>query len=285
MSRPQFSQNNNNQQQLLAHQPVVNGGLIDFQDNFNRGMCEYPTPQQLMAAAYGYQQQQGAVSSSMMAPNQAAALSALCQHYQQQGVAAGFPSLNPPGSVAGMPGGLPSSSSMMPATTAASGGSAVGGGGGSLPGTYISGPPTFLHVNGVTYKPVEEAPVPTTSANSNNNTKSAAAQEIDSDRVGTKMLTEKDLHLAIDQRVQSKVESYLSTRRYPTSPNSNSTSSGVNSGYHPRSSPSPPASTRHSHSKGGNHMDAEERAAARVQNVNASMKGGRNREGAILRDW
>lgn len=284
MSRPQFPQGNNNQQQLLA--PVVNGGLIDFQDNFNRGMCEYPNPQQLMAAAYGYQQAQG-----MMAPNQATAISALCQHYQQQGVAAGFPSPNPSNLAAhpvvnGTPAGLAS----VPA--AAPGGSMVGTTA-TLPGTYISGPPTFLHVNGITYKPVEETPVPAGSTASAS-TKSAS-QEGETERVGTKMLTEKDLHRAIDQRVQSKVESYMSTRRYPATASSTLESHGDDSGdrisvYHPRSSTSPHRSSGRSSGSSNSLMEAEQRAAARVHNVNASMKSHQTRErsrdpGAAFKDW
>jgi hypothetical protein len=250
MSRPQFQQNSNQQ---LA-QPVVNGGLIDFQDNFNRGMCEYPTPQQLMAAAaYGY-------PTSGLAANPA-----LVQHFQQQPMATTCT-----GAVNGNnPGVNPTASTP------------------AVPGTYISGPPTFLHVNGVTYKPVEESAVPATGKSTSISGPNAVV-ESDSAPPGTKMLTEKDLHKAIDQRVQSRVETYLSTRRQP------SVSCSREPRDYARSSPAPPVSSRsyHDHHRPSytgrdRAMDssAEERAAARIQNVNASMRNGSTRSRESIRDW
>jgi hypothetical protein len=291
MSRPQFERPQ--QQQLVPAQNVVNGGLIDFQDNYNRGVCEYPTPHQIMAAAAaaGYTFPPGVAMPASLAPQQAA-LAALNQHYQQhsQQQAHLFPNST---SSQGTPQTSASAASMASPP--------------QVPGTYISGPPTFLHVNGVTYKPVEE--LATTQAAPASTSVKPSGVERDSELVGTsagpgtKMLTERDLHHAIDNRVQSKVESYLSTRRVPVY-SSMECHEGESSKAirHMNSTRQRKGASGKFQWKGGNRsgnwrtgeeLSAEELAAERVQDLNDSMRssaGGRARyishdDDALMRDW
>ena len=78
MSRPQIHVNS---QSVPAPGQIVNGGLIDFQDNFHRGMAEYA---QLVSAqqAAGYQPQmmQGVHSYSPMAVQQTLPQTTLLGH-------------------------------------------------------------------------------------------------------------------------------------------------------------------------------------------------------------
>jgi hypothetical protein len=102
MSRAQYNNNQPYPQGVSGSSPfagtIVNGGLIDFQDNLQRGMQEYLTP------------------STMLAQQQ------LLAQQQQNGFQGGMPQ------------------QFMAASSPA----------------CICGPPSFYHVNGVTYKPVED---------------------------------------------------------------------------------------------------------------------------------
>jgi hypothetical protein len=275
MSRPQFSQP---QQQMTASHSTVNGGLIDFQENYGRTMCEYPTPQQIMAAAAGYPPQ-GVYMPGMPQP------AVLAAGYQASQVpyhqaANGYPVPVNQQAVAAAQTVVQPAHVGTPTTTTAS----------PAPGTYISGPPMFLHAYGKTYKPVDDVGGETsapgvvtkqTPSSSSKGKPTIAANECDP--ATTKMLTESDLHQAIDQRVQSKVESYLSSRRQPVP----SHHSGI------ASRPSGLAVSRNHYSGRPSGMSAEERAAMRVQSVNATMRGsstggprGSVREPShISRDW
>ena len=122
MSRPQY--NRYTESSSVGQGPVVNGGLIDFQDNLNRGVCEYLSPNQIVL-----QQQQ-------QTPH------AYPQQQQQQ---AFYPSHNP------IMGYQQQAYPMtQPAVL-------------SSPATCFNGPPSFIHAHGVTYRPSEamiEAPGP-----------------------------------------------------------------------------------------------------------------------------
>ena len=150
MSRPQFQ--TSSQVSPLQGQ-IVNGGLIDFQDNFHRGLSEYV--QQCNNT--------GGVSSQVPGPG----------GYGMMG--AGF---------------MPQQSINFQQT-----------GAGQLP--CISGPPSFIHVNGVTYKPVEDA---------HSSAKATTGQAPDPPaRVESepRILTDED----IDRRVKDRVEVWASTQR------------------------------------------------------------------------
>jgi len=111
MSRPQYSS------RYTESSPgaVVNGGLIDFQDNLNRGVCEYLSPNQI--ALQQQQQQQAGYPQQQQA------------FYPQQPNVAGYPLQQPQAYMA------------QPATLASP--------------TCFNGPPSFIHAHGVTYRPVE----------------------------------------------------------------------------------------------------------------------------------
>lgn len=175
MSRPQFNQNT--QANTQGSQGVVNGGLIDFQDNGYRGVNEqlsggYPS-QGYPAQGYpaqGYPQQQQA-----MYPGQAL-----------------------PAALQGFGNAL---------------GASAGGG-----GACFSGPPTFLHVNGITYKPV---------TSDGSGFASQAAAEADPRVVAStgaatttqpaptpahQVLTAEELADIVNERVQTQVDGYLKTQ-------------------------------------------------------------------------
>lgn len=194
---------------------VVNGGLIDFQDNLQRGVQEYITPNQLMAAGYSI----------------------------------------PPGSMMMQPGpnSAPLQAGMMPA--------------GQQPApSYISGPPTFLHVNGITYRPVEN---PAT-MQAVNDTKQADPI-VDPRRVAdsaasapaVKTLSETDLHRHIDERVSSYMRKQSQGARPPVAA---------------------ACSTHHGKNK-KHQLTDEQRALERVQSVNANMRGRGNTWQSPLDKW
>jgi hypothetical protein len=185
MSRPQYDYY---QAPMQMRAQVVNGGLIDFQDNsLQRGAQDYVTPNQYMAASV----------------------------YPPQG----FPQI--------------ASQFQQPQNFMAS---QAGPGGQS----YISGPPSFLHMNGVTYKPVEDA-----------NTVAAKPCEPAPDEV-VKTLSEGEFHQAISEHVQRKVDSYM-------------TKQSSHNSRHAKT-----VSAKNIAKRG--HVD-EEQAAMRVKAVNASMRG------------
>lgn len=136
---------------------VVNGGLIDFQDNLHRGVQEYVTPAMLLQAN-GASNPQG-----MMALGGQAA-------FVQQGAA--FP-LN-----------------------------------GNAQAGILCGPASYLHVNGVTYKPVEE-PNSKLSTQDPASFKQTQSSSGDAGEAGTRMLSKRELQQAIDDRVKSQVRSYI----------------------------------------------------------------------------
>lgn len=258
MSRPQFSQP---QQQMSSPHSAVNGGLIDFQENYGRTMCDYPTPQQIMAAAAGFSPQymQGMAQPASLAGYPSAQSSFLPHNPGAYSASMNHQSVIPNPQVMGQ--------GHVSVPTQATGSTTVA----PAPGTYISGPPMFLHAYGKTYKPVDdaagEAGVVSGSAGAQRN---GLPSGTDCDTATTKMLTESDLHQAIDQRVQSKVESYLSTRRQPVSPLVSSKQPGMGC----RSGPSVSSARTHYSTRPSGVVSAEERAAAmRVQSVNATMRG------------
>ena len=71
--------------------------------------------------------------------------------------------------------------------------------------SYISGPPTFLHVNGIMYRPVDASSGPQVDAQPS---PVPAAPE-------TKVLSASELHKEIDKRVQAKVQDYINEHRHP----------------------------------------------------------------------
>jgi hypothetical protein len=179
---------------------VVNGGLIDFQDNsLQRGAQEYVTPNQYMAAVQPQQPVYTQVASGPPAQFQA---------QQQQPFMASQVQVGPGGQ------------------------------------SYISGPPSFLHMNGITYKPVEDVKTASPVA--------AKPCEPVPDE-GVKTLSEDEFHQAISDHVQRKVDSYMSkqTSHHPR---------------HVRATQTKPAAGKRGH------VD-EEQAAMRVKAVNASMRG------------
>ena len=213
MSRPQYDYYQP-QQQAAA---VVNGGLIDFRDNsLQRGVQqEYITPNQFMAAGYATPNAMMAAQSGQFQPSPMMA----AQSGQFQ------PAPNP----------------MM---AAQSGQFQPAPAGNLQQSGYISGPPSFLHVNGVTYKPVEDHPMMAQDPKPIKPCETVQAEP------GVKTLSEEDFHHAISEHVQKKVDSYMSKQHHRNDHPVKASKGSVKRG----------------------HVD-EEQAAMRVQAVNASMRG------------
>lgn len=126
---------------------IVNGGLIDFHDNFHRGMSEYAQAPQVASFPGG---------NGMTYVNHPS------MSFQQQGS-------------------------------------------GQLP--CISGPPSFIHVNGVTYKPVVD--------DAHTKVVDTASRADPTPEPASRVLTDDD----IDQRVKARVEMWASTQRKPVTTN------------------------------------------------------------------
>lgn len=171
MSRPQF---NNQRSTRYAAQGdshsgggVVNGGLIDFQDNSMRGIpAEYSHPAMVQAE-------------------------------------------------------YPASSYMTPAVL--QGLAATGAGGAAVSGCF-TGPPSFLHVNGVTYRPVDPVEprlgvaAPATLTPTPAVTEASVVEPSPSGGVGggsgnvgvnTKILSKDELNRIVDERVRQRVSAQV----------------------------------------------------------------------------
>ena len=170
MSRPQFNNNASSQSGYMTPgvpyqgQGVVNGGLIDFQDNTQRGL---PAPD-----PYSSMMHSGMVLPGVAAP------AVLHQ------------------------GGL-----------GLSGQSGVGG-------NCFSGPPSFIHISGTTYRPVEPgdplfvagnmaapATLPDTSVTAETHVSTIPSSNA---TVNTKILSEDELNRIVDSRVRARVEAQVS---------------------------------------------------------------------------
>lgn len=239
MSRPQFNQQHQPSQSTLG--PIVNGGLIDFQDNLQRGVCEYATPNQLMAAGYG----------------------------------ALPPGLSYPVPVQPQVGVYPSYQGHQASPQLSSAGQG---------GTCISGPPSFFHVNGVLYRPVEDASQGHTPPLNAAGAVVNAPPPLDPATMqGAKVLTEDELHRTIDARVRQKVDSYLSSQRKPhhargEDPGPPSTARAhehrADSSASPRTHRAPVGASHSPAVRSSSHRVSSDEALAiqRVQHANASMR-------------
>jgi hypothetical protein len=173
--------------------PVVNGGLIDFQDNFHRGMAE--SYANFMAS----QQQQALAAMNPIQPFQQAQFTP--QSFQPQ---------------MGLPAGAPN----------------------HLP--YVTGPPSYLHVNGQTYVPVD-AQQPVSVATPKAGVQPASVESMPEP---TRVYTDED----IERRAQEKVDAWAASKLKASQ-----------------------AEVRR-HLRGRAPSEAD-RAAQRIHSVNAGMRG------------
>lgn len=235
MSRPQYEY----YPAPAQRGPVVNGGLIDFYDNSLQQ--NQPQQPQYMAAAFPSPvQQQGQV----LAPTPSMLMSGAYQQQQPQlfqGVA-GVSQAVAPGVAHHLAGQPQVFQAVTPSGQA-----------------YISGPPSFLHMNGVTYKPVTED-----HPSSGVVQASVKPGEPAPSDAGVRTLSEDEFHQAIREHVESKVDSYMSRQaklRQHQPPRAGQASA--------KSHRAAVSSSR----KAGGDADEEHVAAMRVQAVNASMRG------------
>lgn len=205
---------------------VVNGGLIDFQDNLQRGVQEYVSPSMLLQATSG------------VGPN-------------------GM------GMICGLPGALPGSIAAQQGFVQQGGAFPVGG---NVSSSILCGPASFLHVNGVTYKPVEE---PNSKLSAQDSVRGASspsgAQSVDAGEPAPRMLSKRELQQAIDERVKSQVRSYIRNQQADVDEDC---SSGADGRVAMREVCSP-----------------EELAARRVANLNADMTGSRGKGRSLQSHW
>lgn len=102
----------------------------------------------------------------------------------------------------------------------------------------ISGPPSFIHVNGVTYKPVDDAHSKAGHVESGSRVSEAAPEP------APRVLTDED----IDRRVRDRVESWASSQRKPVAQSAG-------------------------RSGGNRSLSEEDRVAARIHSVNENIRG------------
>ena len=178
MSRPQYSIN-----APASHiGQVVNGGLIDFQDNFHRGLAEYANymasqqQQQTLMGGFPGQAQQLMPGVGYPAQLQQAQQSMAFQPLQQQQVA-----------------------------------SVSSGGPHHLP--CISGPPAYVHINGQTYVPVDSSPQISSSVPSKPAAVETTPSPVEPVSAAPRALSNED----IDRRVHEQVEAWASRQRKPIS--------------------------------------------------------------------
>ena len=249
MSRPQYDRyasEPSHQQQYVGN--VVNGGLIDFQDNLHRGVSEYLSPQQMVAAAYPHPQ--------MVAAG----------YPQQAMVAAGYPSQQPQAMF--LPNVAQPAQLAQPQQPQQA--------------SCFSGPPSFIHVNGITYKPVEQEAAVAQPAQ-------PAAARVTAAETATKPLTEDELYHAIDERVSSRVEDYVSRklRHHPRHHEVSDSHRSAAAAVPVRDDESVSPRRHHTASAGGGRArgqaplpaDDIEAAVQRVLQANASMFPASKRQG------
>jgi hypothetical protein len=221
MSRPQYSRYAT-ESSSVGHGPVVNGGLIDFQDNLHRGVCEYLSPNQIvLQQQQGYPQQQPAVAG--YPHQQQPAVAGYPQ--QQQPAVAGYPQQQQPCYAQQQAGyGLPPNVAQ-PAVLA------------TQAAACFNGPPSFIHAHGVTYRPVEAMlPEPQESRQ--------APVECDNSHM------EEDLEHKVHQRVAKISKEYIKSKSIISPVVKKAEPRAVHNGKeHPRS-------TRSRH----HHMHQQERA-------------------------
>jgi len=201
MSRPQYA---------AAQYPpnTVNGGLIDFQDNYNRGMAgDY---QAYMAAQQGFPAPQMASPATLQ--------------FHAAGVNYPVPNMASP---AALPGFQP---------------------GQAMQTGVVSGPPSYMCINGVKYAPVGDA----ISGDAKPKTADLPSEE------PVKVLSERELERAIDERVHSRVNQFMAQQR-----------------SQPRRYDHEDPHERSSHRHPVDDYDMEDLAAKRIQSVNASMGSAR----------
>ena len=208
---------------------VVNGGLIDFQDNFHRGLAEYAN-----YMAVQQQQQQQSLMGYSPSGAQPVSLAGYPTHLQQQQQAS-LMAFQQQQQQQQQPAGM--------ATTVQSN---------QLP--CISGPPAYVHINGQTYVPVDSPQVG----------KPAAAQQpqaVVAVEPEPASLSNED----IDRRVYAQVEAWASRQRKPYQAAAPATAESAGDGGR-------------KHLKGrAAAVSDEDRAAERVNSVNAGMRGGSGR--------
>lgn len=152
---------------------VVNGGLIDFQDNLQRGVQEYVTPSMILQANCGGGLLNPCVGVSLPMNNSIGA--------QQNG--------------------------FMQQNSSNSGGAFSTQGG--VQGGILCGPASYLHVNGVTYKPVEEPNAKISAQEPASSKPLSGSRAAEGDEPGPRMLSKRELQQAIDERVKSQVKTYM----------------------------------------------------------------------------
>jgi len=251
MSRPQYGQ------YQQSGSPVVNGGLIDFQDNQHRGLAEY-----------------GAFSG--IGPNPAYPVPNVSQaatlHPYMLAGPAGLPPApfqpifpHPPG-VAGpyMPPPAPAQHTVQSNGPAVPSQYAV-----TVPapsnlvpthhfnvngqpqtgqsGQYVNGPPSFVQINGVKYRPVDDLPTQGSVSAASNVAPGPVETEV-------AVMSEQELEDAIDRRVQQRVDAFVAGQRRNVSTDEEAGT--------PRRSPSVSSSSKR----------VEEKMAKQVASVNASMR-------------
>lgn len=131
----------------------------------------------------------------------------------------------------------------------------------------VSGPPSYMQINGVVYRPVEESLGAEVSSKPPLRSAEATLKE---DPV--KVMSESELEHAIDLRVQQRVDQFLSSRRHPKVRNEDR---DYERPAEPRHADRDYERAEPRHADPGEHRTTfEEEAAKRLKGLNASMRKG-----------
>jgi hypothetical protein len=224
---------------------VVNGGLIDFQDNMQRGVPEYGITPSMIAAQQQMQQANAMMPAGMMS--------------QMQVMTPGMFSHMQPGMMTAGMGGMPVpgmqnvNTTAMPFPGANCHGVPAGNAG------WVSGPASYHYVNGVLYAPVGDpvaSAVKTVQPDEAETTEAAAPSTVREEDTG--------------KRVTRQVQAYMRKKSKDTFCMS-SGGGGGGGGGGGNSRKQQTANT------------AEEVAAARVNSLNAAMPKGTSKVDASIR--
>lgn len=131
-----------------------------------------------------------------------------------------------------------------------------------MPAGVLCGPASYLHVNGVTYKPVEEPNSKLSTPATEPAIKplpglTRTYAEVAAEDPAPRMLSKRELQQAIDDRVKSQVKAYMRNQQADDSEMDSGVGVARGGGVV------------------GNHYSAEDLAARRVADLNAGMPVGR----------
>jgi len=134
----------------------------------------------------------------------------------------------------------------------------------------VSGPPSYMQINGVMYRPVDETLGAEAGSKPSLRSSDVAVKE-----EPVKVMSETELEHAIDMRVQERVEQFLSSRRHPRARYDERDYERPEPRHVDPPRQAEPRQVEPRHAEPPDHrVTFEEEAAKRLKGLNAAMKKG-----------